>query len=513
MGIRSTISSFLGFGRKKRSRKSSAVSQRLYSGANTSRLTADWVTSGSSADQEIKSSIKKLRNRSRQLCRDNDYARVAVRQIKNNVIGTGARLQAQVRMQRGKGRMDVAVNDAIERAWKQWGKKNTCNTAGMYSWTEMCRLCAGAMVESGEVILRIVRKPFGGGKIAFALEVMESDRLDEDYSATADSLGREWRMGVQVDKWQRPLQYAFLSEHPGDSSFPISSREKTHVFVDAKDVIHLFESTRPGQTRGVPWLASAIEKLHHLDGYSSAEIIRARAASALMGFVVSPEGELDPGGEVYNGERVTSFEPGVFKYLNPGENVTVPQLDSPSGEYEPFVRTNLRAMAAGLGISYESLSSDYSQTNYSSSRLSLLETRDTYRALQNYFVENLYERVYEAWMEMAVMSGVLNLAGYESEPSRYHECRWLSRGWTWVDPVKEVEAYKEAVRCGFTTQAEVLSMQGSDLEELLTARRNELDLAEALDLNFDTQIEEVEEATIDNVEADSSNDDGSDSKD
>jgi capsid protein len=73
---------------------------RAYGGARVSRLTADWVTSGTSADSEIKSSFKALRNRARQLCRDNDYARQALRSIQNNVIGHGIKHQSQVRMQR-----------------------------------------------------------------------------------------------------------------------------------------------------------------------------------------------------------------------------------------------------------------------------------------------------------------------------------------------------------------------------------------------------------------------------
>jgi capsid protein len=81
-----------------------------------------------------------------------------------------------------------------------------------------------------------------------------------------------------------------------------------------------------------------------------------------MGFITSPEGELI-GDDVMDGERVSNFEPGVFKYLNPGESVTVPSLDSPDGQFEPFLRAMLRAMAAGIGCSYETISRDFSQTN------------------------------------------------------------------------------------------------------------------------------------------------------
>jgi capsid protein len=51
------------------------------------------------------------------------------------------------------------------------------------------------------------------------------------------------------------------------------------------------------------------------------------------------------------------------------------------------------------------------------------------------------------------------------------------------------------VRCGFKTQAEVVAEQGGDLEELLVARKAEVDRAEELDLYFDTNPENEHEQT------------------
>ncbi len=488
MGIRSAIYGWLQRGVE----PAPAPRRRMYQGAMVSRLTSDWVTSSTSADAEIKGSLPRLRNRSRQLVRDNDYARQAVRAVKNNVVGTGIRMQAQVRMVRGGGRLDQTVNEAIERAWKQWGRKQTCHTGGRLSWHDMERLVIGSMCESGEVFIRKVRQPFGGGRVPFALEVIESDLLDDTYTGKSTVDGNEWRMGVECDKWGRPVQYAFLSKHPGDAPFQGQPGPR-HKLIPADEIIHLYLCDRPGQTRGVPWLATAIQRLHHLAGYEEAEVIRARASSALMGFITSDEGELQ-GDAVYDGERVSNFEPGVFKYLAPGESVTVPQLDAPDGQFEPFLRAMLRAMAAGVGCSYESISRDFSQANYSSSRLSLLEDRDHWRALQAYLIENLHQPVFEAWLEMAVLSGTLALPFYETDPERYRQIRWMPRGWAWVDPAKEVQAYKDAVRCGFKTLGEVVAEQGGDLEELLTARAAELEMADELDLMFDTDPHEVNAA-------------------
>ena len=491
MGVRSAIRELF----RRTPQAVPAPRRRMYEGARVNRLTSDWVTAGTSADAEIKGSLPRLRNRSRQLVRDNDYARQAIRAVRNNVIGTGIKMQAQVRMLRGGGRLDQQVNDAIEAAWMQWGRKDSCHTAGRLSFVDIERLLIGAMAESGEVFVRMVKQPFGRSKVPFALEIIESDLLDDTYTGGSTVEGNEWRMGIELNKWGRPVQYAFLTKHPGDSTFGPSTTAR-HRLIPAGEVLHLYVMDRPGQTRGVPWLASAIQRLHQVAGYEQAEVVRARASSALMGFITSDEGEL-MGDAVYDNERVTNFEPGVFKYLAPGESVTVPQLDAPDGQLEPFLRVMLRAMAAGVGCSYETISRDFSQTNYSSSRLSLLEDRENWKALQQFMIENFHRPVFEAWLEMAVLSGTLNLSFYETDPERYKAVRWMPRGWAWVDPAKEVEAYKEAVRCGFKTQADVVAEQGGDLEELLLARKAEVDRADELELYFDTNPELDHEAMED----------------
>jgi len=455
----------------------------MYEGASVSRLTTDWIAGGTSADAEINGSLSRLRNRARQLVRDSDYARQAKRAVVSNVIGTGIRMQAQVPMQRG-GRLDDQINGAIEMAWKRWGYKEHCDVAGRLCFAEIERMAIGAMCESGEVFIRLIRQPFGGGQVPFALQLIESDQLDETYTGASTVAGNEWRMGVEVDKWGRPVQYAFLAKHPGDGPFS-GSPGKRHLLLPASEVIHLAILERPGQTRGVTWFASAIKRMHHLSGYEEAEVVRARASSALMGFITSPEGEL-VGDEVIDGERVSSFEPGVFKYLQPGESVNVPSLDAPDGQFEPFLRAMLRAVAAGIGCSYESVSRDFSQTNYSSSRLALLEEREHWKTLQDYMVKNFHQPVYAAWLEMAVMSGALNLPLYEVEPERFKRVKWVPRAWGWVDPQKEVAAYKEAIRCGFKTLAQVVGEQGGDLDEYLIARKAELEKLEELGIAVDT---------------------------
>jgi lambda family phage portal protein len=233
-------------------------------------------------------------------------------------------------------------------------------------------------------------------------------------------------------------------------------------------------------------------RMHHLNGYTEAEVIAARAEACRMGFITSPEDDAMQD-VTMDDQPVSNFEPGKIERLLPGETYQEAKPARPGGQYEPFVRAMLRSMAAGIGVSYATLSRDYSESNYSSSRLSLLDDRDQWRVLQSWMIECFHRRVFEEWLDRAVLSGELQLAQYELNPAPFREVRWIPRGWQWVDPAKEMGAYKEAVRCGFTTLADVVAQQGGDLEDLMQQRRRELDMAEALDLAFDTDPHETME--------------------
>ena len=325
-------------------------------------------------------------------------------------------------------------------------------------------MAVGALVESGEVFFRIVRKKFGRSKVGLGLEIIESDLCDDDYTGKVLRKGNEWRMGIEVDKFGRPQRYAFLNRHPGDYYFKDNYNEEKHTIVPASDIIHLFLPERPAQNRGVPFFSAIMDDMHQLQGYESAAVIRARAGASLMGFISSSEGELEAD-DVENEQRLTDFEAGVFKYLNPGEEITVPNISSPDSQYESFVRAKIRRFASGLGCSYETISRDFSETNYSSSRLSLLEDREHWKMLQTYFVENFHQRIFEEFLDAAVLAGVLKLPDYELNSDRYSTPKWQTRGWSWVDPKKEIEAFRLGEAAGYYTKAQIISMLGKDFDD------------------------------------------------
>ncbi|MET3134620.1 lambda family phage portal protein [Oxalobacteraceae bacterium GrIS 1.11] len=464
------------------------TSKRAYAGAAMNRLNSDWTALNTSADSEIITSLRVLRARSRELLRDNEYAKAAVRIIKNNVIGTGVGVQAQVKSAGGK--LMARVNDAIEEAWEDWTDKDTCDPAGKLCFADMERLVIGSLVENGEVLVRKVRQPFGQGKIPYALELIESDRLVDQWSVARAANGNVIRMGVEQDTWGRPVAYWLYPHHPGDYQFS-AFVESALVRVPAEQIMHLFIPERIGQTRGVPWFHATLKRLRNMQGYEEAEIVAARASASIVGIIESGEGVVPDDGDFTGEDKVQptlAMEPGTFQQLAPGDKFTGFNPSRPNSAMDPFMRYMLRGFATGVGVSYASVSSDYSQSNYSSSRLALLDDRDLWRVLQGWFIRNFRREIHRDWLGAAVLAGELNIPDYYTKPKKYWAVRFKPRGWSWIDPTKEVGAYKAAVRAGFMTVSDVISLtsEHADAEDVFKERRRELDMMAEQNLVFDT---------------------------
>lgn len=413
-----------------------------------------------------------------------------MRIVQNNVVGTGIGVQAQVANARGA--LMTGINNNIEDAWSRWIEKDTCHTAGLLGLPEILRLVMGQQVEAGEMMLRKIRKPFGKGRTPFALEVIEADRLIDQYSNSFAPNGNMIRMGVEIDDWSRPVGYWLYPNHPGDYQFQ-SFVPARFVRCEAAEILHPYIVERWPQTRGVPWFHAVLRRLNDMGGYGDAEIVAARASANIVGFITTPDPQ--PGDDVESGQRVIDSEPGTFKQLLPGEDFTGFNPSRPNTGLEPFMRFLLRSIAAGIGVSYESLSRDYSQSNYSSSRLALLDDRDLWRMLQGWLIRNVLWDIYREWLEAAVMAGEVRIPDFYANRAKYEAVRFKPRGWSWVDPTKEVTAFKTAVRCGFMTVSDVIAQTagGADAEDVFKGRRQELDMMADLDLIFDSDPAQVDD--------------------
>jgi len=474
-------------------RQSGSSGTRMYAGARMTNTTLGFGSGGNtSADAELALSLERMRSRSRQMVRDSAYAKRAKLVVVNNVIGSGVGMQAQVGTTRDG--LNVRVNDRIEAAWRDWCAADACHTGGAVHFGDLERLAMGEVFEAGEVLIRKHYRAFGSSRVPLGLEIIESERLAGDLVEPGAMAGltNEVRMGVEVDSFQRPLAYWIRRSHPGDVRTMVADGQR-YERVPAADIFHLRLVTRWPQTRGEPWMHAVLRKLDDMNEYTQCEVTAARASAAYFGTITNPDGEpeKDEGTE----QPIMNIEPLSIQALAPGEEFQFHSPNRPNSALDPFMRAMLREVAAGCGPSYESLSRDYSQSNYSSSRLALLDDRDLWRVLQQWWIRGFRMPLHRVWLQQAVLGGAvesLPAGQYAVDPAKFEAVTWKPRGWQWVDPTKEVNAYKEAITAGKTTLTDVIAQTagGLDIEDVILTRQRELQMLEDADIQVDTTVQE-----------------------
>ena len=243
------------------------------------------------------------------------------------------------------------------------------------------------MLEGGEALIRLrYRRVEDGLPVALQIQVLEAEHLpttmNRDLPATggASNVGNVIRSGIEFDRLGRRVAYHLHRSHPNDGLLaPMSSQGGMDtVRVDAREVIHLFRPLRPGQIRGEPWLTRALVKLNELDQYDDAELVRKKTAAMFAGFItrMAPEDNLmGESAADANGVALAGMEPGTLQILEPGEDIKFSAPADVGSSYVEFMRQQFRAVAAAMGITYEMLTGDLTQVNYSSIRAGLLEFR------------------------------------------------------------------------------------------------------------------------------------------
>lgn len=434
---------------------------RNYIGAKTDNSTVNWLTSSKTADEILRWQLPKLRDRSRDLARNNDYVKAFLRLLKTNVIGpNGINLQSKVK--NGRGKLDTNANARIEEGWERWGKKKNASVCGTLSWRQMQALIIESVARDGEVLIRKV-KGFDN-EFKYALQMIEPDHLDCNLNKVLPN-GNSIRMGIEFDAWKRRVAYHLLAKHPGDNTSYYDGQH--YMRVPADEMIHYFIRERESQTRGVPWIHTAIIRLHMLGAYEEAALIAARIGASKMGFYVSQDGAAEYIGDAKDdqGNIVNEAEPGQFEKLPLGYDFKTFDPAYPNGEMEKFLKAMLRGASAGMGPLYNNLAHDLEGVNFSSIRQGTLSERDYYKFIQVDFSESVCQDVYDGWLPMALLTQQVNLSIERLD--KFNAARWQARGWDWVDPTKDINAKVEALNNRLTSRTRILSELGVDIEDLL----------------------------------------------
>jgi lambda family phage portal protein len=408
--------------------------------------------------------------------RNNPWVAASVQGLVANAVGTGIKPRSM--------HPDASVRDALHGLWRRWTDR--ADGAGLTDFYGLQALALRAMVESGESFARLRFADAGDGLPPLTIDLMDREQVPSDLHREIGA-GVRIRAGIEFDGAGRRIAYHCYRHRPGDALAPMAL---DMVRVPAADIVHLFQVLAPGQLRGITWLAPILLRLHELDQYEDAALVKAKVAALFTGFIRDPDGTVAGlnNGSAVNGVLQVGMEPGSLIPLPPGADIQFSDPADP-GDYGAYVKNHIRAIASGLGLPYELVSGDLEGVTYSSIRAGLVEFRRRIEQLQHtVLVYQFCRPVWERFVRMAVLSGALPARDFERDPAPYLAAEWLPPKWDWVDPLKDARAEIEQIRAGLKSRSQSIAERGYDVEEVDSAIAADRAREARLGLTFDSAV-------------------------
>lgn len=407
---------------------------RSYEAAKNTRRTEGWRSAGTSANAEAVPSLATVRNRSRELVRNNPHALRAINMLAAKSVGTGIR----ARWEKG-----------AQPAWGEFC--DTCDFEGDLDLYGIQAMIARASFESGECIIRRVR--LREGRVPLKLQILEPDYLDSTKFGPAQN-GNLIIAGVEVDPLGRKVAYWLWDQHPGELG--MFARTIQSKRVAASEVILFGEKLRPGQLRFMPRLAATMMRLRDHDDYRDALLVKKKIEACFAVFVLGANGSQPIGEAVTNattGKRTETVSPGMIEYVPAGQDVKF--ANPTAGGDDGFSKEELHAIAVGAGITYEQLTGDLSGVNYSSIRAGMGDFKDlveAWRWIQ--FMPMCMRRIGDWFLDAAWTAGSIR--------ARQYSAIYTPPAWPYVNPADDIKALKEEVLGGVQSLSEKIRERGYD---------------------------------------------------
>lgn len=442
--------------------KAAARAVMNYDAASKGRRTYGWKAPGTSADAAAYGNRARLRALSRDMIRNRALAVRGRDVITGNVVGTG--ILPSVKMD------DPAETERAMDVLRDHLMTPALDAYGVLALPGLQVQTMNGVFTDGEILVRRRMRDLRyepGLRLPFQVQLMEVDHLDE----TLTSYGQnEVIEGIEYGPTGRAVAYHLFDRHPGDLTRSYKGK-LTSSRVPADQILHIRRAERPGQMRGVPWLAPVMMTLGELSDYQESQILKQRIAALLAFFVEASED-----GEVYGGKgdgnELANLEPGALVGLKPGQKVT-PSAPPVVDGYQEFMNQGIRAIAMGLGLSYESFG-DLRGVNFSSGKMGRMEM----------------DRFIEIWQRQLIIgqlcAGVARwtldswrLVRLQQQlPPVPRTIEWTAPRRPLIDPAKEIGADVLEIESGLTSLQRKQRERGYDPDVI--ARERAEDAARAV---------------------------------
>ena len=441
------------------------VKASSYDAATQGRRASGWVAPSSGPNSSLTGNLSTLRNRSRAGYRNNPLISMGTNRGVSNEIGTGVvpRFLST----------DKAFTEAMSSLFDRWAME--CDPELNLDYyglgTQMCR----ARRVGGECFVRLRRRRTSSGlSIPIQIQVLESEFVPETLYETRPN-GNRVKAGIEYNRLGQRVAYWMYPEHPNERD--------SHAYygrllrIPVQDVIHHFQPTRPGQSRGEPDTVQALLKAHTFDTYDDAELLRKQTKAPYTGSLTrdswtEDDYNYDPlsGQELPKGTDVPELnvQAGSILTLLPGEKIDLFQGDDTGQGYADFMKEQKLLIAAGIGIPFELMTGDWSNINDRLYRAMINEYRREVEALQDQITIHQCNRKIVDWsIHSAVLNGLVPAVNYHADKSVYHKVEHRPQGWKHIHPLQDIQAAVKAIDNDLKSRDRVIAENGGwDAEEV-----------------------------------------------
>lgn len=475
-----------------------------YSESGASRIKKSmrgWSAQSRTPQEDIDYNIDVLRQRSRSLYMSSPLATSAIKTNRTNVIGAGLKLKSRIDA-KFLGLSDDEADEweqNTEREFSLWADSLWCDTMHLNNFYELQQLALMSWLMNGDGFALIEHaEPQQYMPYGLKLHLIEADRVcNPNYISgelipvvTLDN-GNRCINGVEVDDNGAIIAYHVCSHYP-NSFIDFKLRKWTRIeaygeITGEPNILHLMESERCEQYRGVPYLSPVVECLKQISRYTEAELMAAVVTAFFTAFIkqngsttdVGFDTAIPPEEQVDNDPNAYELGAGTVNMLGPGEDVVIADPKRPASGFDGFINAMAKQIGAALEIPAELLSKAFT-SSYSASRAAILEAWKAFRMRRGWFANDFCQPIYELWLSEAVARGRIKAPGYFNDPSikkAWSASDWYGPSPGQLDPVKEVNAAQLRVQNGFSTrEKETQELTGGDFDKNIARMKKENEL-------------------------------------